>query len=139
MLIWLPEITQADVNHLARAIYVARAEKGSMAALATRALDALTMRRAEAKKRLGTDDPLLLATIFRESLEDDEIKAALPKLDGVRLLPCEKYMMRGSKGDANQFPQIAKYWLSVSGPYGSYPTSKWQEIFKKAMSSAGNA
>ena len=54
VLIWLPEITQAELNHIARAIYVARADgKGAMEPVATRALDALMSRRVEAKKTLG--------------------------------------------------------------------------------------
>lgn len=139
LLLWLPEITQVELNHLARAIYVARADKGPMAALATRALDALTARRSEAKKRLGSDDPLLLATIYQESLGTDERKAAAAKLEGIRLLPGEKYMVHTPKGDANQFPRIAKYWASASGPFALWPTSKWQETLQKAMGSVGNA
>ena len=139
LLIWLPEITQINLNHLVRAIYVARAGKGAMADLATRALDALTVRRTEAKKRLGSDDPLLLATILRESLDADEVKTAVAKLDGIRLLPSEKYMMRGAKGDANQFPQIAKFWMSPSGPFGQLPADKWQDLLKSALAAAGNA
>jgi hypothetical protein len=143
LLLWLPEISQVELNHLARAIYVARADKnadgGAMAALATRALDALTARRAEAKKRLGSDDPLLLATIMRESLEGAEIEGAVAKLDGIRLLPAEKYMMRGAKGDVDQFPQIVKYWLSPSGPFGGMPPGKWREILQKTLATAGNA
>lgn len=143
LLLWLPEMSQVDLIHVTRAIYVARAEAksqgGAMAALATRALDALTARRAEAKKRLGSDDPLLLATILRESLDADERSAAAAKLEGIRLLPSEKYMMRGKKGDANQFPQIAKYWASASGPFGAWPAGKWQEILQKAVATAGNA
>lgn len=140
LLIWLPEITQINLNHLVHAIFVAKSEKGGpMEVLATRAFDALTVRRAEAKKRIGTDDPTLLATIFRESLSKEEMKLAVPKLEGIRLLPSDKYMMRGPKGDANQFPQMAKYWLSVSGPFGQYPTDKWAENLKQAMGSAGSA
>ena len=138
LLIWLPEISQVDLNHLVRAIYVARADKKDpMAELATRALDALTARRAEAKKRLGSDDPLLLATILQESLTTDEAAEAVKKLDGIRFLPSEKYMMRTSKGDTNQLPQIVKYW--ASGPFGPWPVSQWQDNFQKALAAAGNA
>jgi len=139
LLLWLPEISQIDLNHLARAIYVARTNKGPVADLATRALDALTVRRAEAKKRLGSDDPLLLATIMRESLDEEEIKESVKKLEGIRLLPSEKYMMRGPKGDANQFPQIAKYWVSASGPFGAWPISKWEETLQQALATTGKA
>lgn len=139
LLLWLPEMSQADLNHLVRAIYIARAEKGAMAAMATRALDALTVRRSEAKKRLGSDDPLLLATIFREALDVDEIRAARMKLEGIRLLPSEKYMVRGAKGDTNQMATLVRYWLSASGPYAAWPTGKWQDSFKTAIASAGHA
>lgn len=139
LLLWLPEIAQAELNHLVRAIYVARASKGPMAELATRALDALTVRRAEAKKRLGSDDPLLLATILRESLDENEGRIAAAKLEGIRLLPSEKYMMRGAKGDTNQFPHMVKYWASAAGPFGAWPVSKWQETLQKALAGAGHA
>ncbi len=140
LLIWLPEMTQVDLNHICRAIYAARADKRPpMAALATRALDALTVRRSEAKKRLGTDDPILLATILRESLEPDEIQPAILKLEGIRLLPSEKYMMRGAKGDSDQFPKMAKYWASASGPFAQWPVDKWQDVLKSALATAGNA
>jgi intracellular multiplication protein IcmJ len=139
LLLWLPEISQVALNHIVRAVYAARTEKGPMAALATRALDALTVRRSEAKKRLGSDDPLLLATILKESLDPDDVKASAAKLEGIRLLPSEKYIVRGPKGDANQLPRLAKYWLSPAGPYGAWPTDKWQETFKKALAATGNA
>jgi intracellular multiplication protein IcmJ len=136
LLIWLPEMSQVQLNHLARAIYVARVEKGPMTELATRALDVLTARRGEAKKRLGSDDPLLLATILREALDDKELKASMSKLNGIRFLPGEKYFMRGAKGDTNVFPMMVKYWMSAQGPYAQWPASKWQETLKKAASAA---
>jgi len=132
VLIWLPEITQAELNHIARAIYVARADEGSaMADIAVRALDALMARRTEAKKRLGSDDPLLLATILHENLTDGERAAAIPKLDGIRLMPLDKYMVRGKESDINAFPQMIKFWRSAQGPFATLPTDKWQEMFEK--------
>jgi intracellular multiplication protein IcmJ len=139
LLLWLPEISQVELNHLARAIYVARAEEGTMEGLATRALDSLMIRRTEAKKRLGSDDPLLLATILRESLSKKEVEAAITKLDGIRLLPSEKYMVRGAKGDANQLPRLAQYWLSKDGPYGQQLPSTWQDNLQKVLAKTGTA
>jgi len=139
LLIWLPEIQQADLNHLARAIYVARVvgqEIGNLAALATRALDALTARRAEAKKRLGSDDPLLLATVMHESLSPKERVDAAAKLDGVRLLPAEKHIIHSAKGDVNNFPEMIRYWCSPQGPYGTVPINTWSDLFKKASAGA---
>lgn len=140
MLIWLPEIGQAELNHIARAIYVARAEPANdLTDVATRALDALQARRAEAKKRLGSDDPLLLATVMHEMLTMDELSKTTPKLEGIRLLPPDKHIMRSAAGDVNQFPQIVKYWCSPEGPYAKLPVQKWLEMFKAASSKIGNA
>ncbi|MDR3423518.1 MAG: type IV secretion protein DotN [Alphaproteobacteria bacterium] len=132
VLIWLPEITQAELNHIARAIYVARAEEGGeMADVATRALNALTARRIEAKKRLGSDDPFLLATVLHENLNNRERPAAIAKLEGIRLLPLDKYMVRSQSGNVNGFPKIVKFWRSPSGPFAQLPTGEWKDMFKK--------
>lgn len=139
VLIWLPEIAQAELNHMARAIYVGRAGQGAIAELATRAFDALMARRADAKKRLGSDDPLLLATIMHESLTEDELKGAIAKLDGIRLMPLDKQMARGPKGDVNGFPQLVKYWSSPQGPYGQKLPDKWLDMLKTAVAATGHA
>ncbi len=132
VLIWLPEITQAELNHIARAIYVARAEEdGAMTEAATRALDALMTRRTEAKKRLGSDDPLLLATVLHEHMTASERAAATGKLDGIRLMPLDKHMVRSHGNDINGFPQIVKFWRSPRGPFAELPTSAWQDMFAK--------
>ncbi len=139
ILVWLPEIAQAELNHIARAVYVGRAGGGEIAALADRTLDALMARRADAKKRLGSDDPLLLATVLHETLTDEEIRKTTAKLDGIRLLPLDKHLVRGQKGDINQFPRIVKYWCSAEGPYADFPAEKWVEMFKTASASVGHA
>ncbi len=137
-LIWLPELSQAELNHVARAIYVARASKSNLTASATRALDALMARRADAKKRIGSDDPLLLATVIHESLGKEEYDGVASKLDGIRLLPLEKHLVRTPKGDVNQFQQMVKYWCSPAGPYARLPVEQWADLFK-AAAPAGNA
>lgn len=139
VLIWLPEIAQTELNHIARAIYVGRTGGTPVVELATRAFDALMARRADAKKRLGSDDPLLLATVLHESLTDEEAQTAITKLDGVRLLPLDKHMARGPKGDVNQFPQLVKYWVSPEGPYGAKTPEKWPDMLKTAADAVGHA
>lgn len=134
ILIWLPEITQAELHHIARAIYIAKAEGGEMAAAATRAMDALTARRTDAKKRIGSDDPLLLATVMRENLTASECKASAAKLDGIRLLPLDKYTVRKNGNDINGFPQMLKFWRSSNGPFAKIPTSEWNDMFAHAAS-----
>ncbi len=140
LLIWLPEIGQADLHHIARAAYVARTTDNELAAAATRALDGLVARRADAKKRLGSDDPLLLATVMHEMLDDKEYARAASKLDGVRLMPLNKHLMRTPKGALiDQFPQILKYWASPAGPYARLPVDSWADLFKTASQSVGHA
>jgi intracellular multiplication protein IcmJ len=139
VLIWLPEIGQAELNYIVRAIYVGRAGEGPIADLAKRAFDALMARRADAKKRLGSDDPLLLATVLHESLSPEDVNAAITKLDGVRLMPLDKHMARGSKGDVNQFPQLVKYWRSPQGPYGQKQPETWLDMLQTAAAATGHA
>jgi len=140
LLIWLPEIGQAELHHIARAAYVARATNSELAVAATRTLDGLVARRADAKKRLGSDDPLLLATVMHEMLDDKEYARAASKLDGVRLMPLNKHLMRTGKGALiDQFPQILKYWGSSAGPYGRLPVDSWAELLKTASGAVGHA
>ncbi len=132
VLIWLPEITQAELNHIVRAIYVARAdETGPLAAAANRALDALMARRTDAKKRLGSDDPLLLTSVLQEHLTDKERRNAIGKLEGIRLLVLDKHIARARGSDVNVFPKIVAFWRSEHGPFAKLPPSEWKKMFAK--------
>ncbi|MFA4995355.1 MAG: type IV secretion protein DotN [Bdellovibrionales bacterium] len=134
VLIWLPEITQAELNHITRAIYIARADESSeLAAAANRALDALMARRTDAKKRLGSDDPLLLTSVLQEHLTDKERKDAVGKLDGIRLLPLDKHIVRQHGHDTDVFPRIVGFWRSEHGPFAALPTSDWNKLFAKIV------
>jgi intracellular multiplication protein IcmJ len=139
VLIWLPEIAQAELNHIARAIYVGRSGEGAVVELATRAFDALMARRVDAKKRLGSDDPLLLATILHESMNADEVRSAVQKLNGVRVMPLDKHMGKTKTGEVNQFPHIVKYWCSDHGPFALYSPKKWLDLLDVAVSKTGHA
>jgi len=132
VLIWLPEISQVELNHVARAIYVARdGGDAENAQAGNRAFDALIARRTEAKKRLGSEDPLLLCTVLRENLNDKERAAAMDKLEGIRLLPLDKHVVRGRSGDFDGFPQMVKFWRSKEGPFADLPTGEWKKLFAK--------
>ena len=138
-LIWLPEIEQPALNHMARAIFVAKAGEDPFATDAVRALDTLLARRTEAKKRIGTADPLELATVLYESLDDATYKNAAARLEGIRFLPFDKYIVRIKNRDTNLFPDMIRYWLSSQGPYRQLPVSEWMDLFQSAQSRAGNA
>ncbi len=135
-LIWLPELSQEELNHVVRALYVARGTEGSLAKAAAHTLDVLMTRRSEAKKRLGTDDPLLLATAFLENLDEKTYGARKGKLEGLRLLPADRYLVRHGGGDVNIFPQMLKYWTSSAGPFGKLPVAEWEKMFEDVAGKA---
>ncbi len=132
-LIWLPEMSQADLHHVLRAIYVARlpGTPPAVAEAAGRALEALQARRTEAKKRLGSDDPFVLATVFQEELSEDDYAARGPKIEGIRLLLQDKWWVRGPGGVVDQFPAMAAFWRSPEGPYAKVPTDSWVALFER--------
>lgn len=131
VLVWLPEIGQAELSHLARAIYVARISQGSMADSARSALEAIMARRDDAMARIATHDPLFLATVLRDFLGPKHYAMRAEKLDGVRLFPLDRRNI--SEGDLrfNQFPQILAYWRSKDGPFGNYQPNQWKTIYAK--------
>lgn len=129
VLVWLPEINQVDLNHIARAIYVARISQGSMAETAKKALEMLMMRREEAKARLHTDDPNVLAMVMRDFLGPRHYAMREQKLEGVRLFPLDRRIIKEGDLEFNQFPQILAYWRSKNGPFGGKVPNKWKEFY----------
>lgn len=131
LLIWLPELSQAELHHFARALYVARAQEDKNPELAKRAktaIDQLIARRVEAKRRLGTDDPIMLATAMAEQLDDAAYKARAERLEGIRLLPLGRRLAVNDDGQYDQFPRILNYWLSAAGPFGQYKDADWDKL-----------
>jgi len=76
-LIWLPELTQAQVHHLARSIYVGRITQGPMADISRRTLEMIMRRREEAVERIKTDDPRILTTVLKDYIPHPTIKAEM--------------------------------------------------------------
>jgi intracellular multiplication protein IcmJ len=127
--IWLPEIGQAALHHICRAIYVARISQGAMADAARDALEALLARKEEAASRLGTDSPKILSSVLQDFLEAHEYKARLAKLKGFRILPLDRRIIKEGELEFNQFPQILAYWRSKEGSFGELPPRKWAKYF----------
>lgn len=128
MLIWLPEIGQAALHHLMRAIYVARVTPGPTATIAKKLYEQLMQRGAEAKLRVGTTDPGALATVLREFLSGAQYAARKQKLEGIRLLPLDRRMVLEDGLEYNQFPQILAYWRSKNGPFNALPVADWAKL-----------
>lgn len=136
VLIWMPEMPQADIHHVARAAYVARISQGPVADAARRVLDIFMQRREEAKKRLGTDDPYILATVLRDYISSNSYEMRLKKLEGIRLFPLDRRIIKEADLEFNQFPQILAFWRSKSGPFGELAPRQWLSIYKKLQKTA---
>lgn len=143
ILIWLPEMGQAALNHLARSVYVARVSQGPAAEASRRILDILMRRRDEAKKRLGggdansgSEDPQVLAVVLKEYLTSRHYALREKKLEGIRLFPLDRRIIREGDLEFNQFPQILAYWRSKDGPYGARMPQFWVDLYKKIRKTA---
>lgn len=131
MLIWLPEMDQATLNHMMRAIYIARVAQGALADTARATYQALISRGEDAKKRLGSTDPGALAIVMRDFLTNQQYAQMQKKLDGIRLLPLDRRMIMEGSLEVNHFPSILAHWRSKSGPFAEIPVQEWAELFKQ--------
>ncbi len=135
-LIWFPEMSQAQLHHVARELYLARISFDT-ADRAKAILDWLLARREQAGARLGTSDPqelsarLAAAGARRADVLPPDVEA------GLRLLPLDRRIRAEQQLQYNQFPQVLAYWRSARGPYaerdGKYP---WLDAFEQAVSAA---
>ncbi|MCB9964139.1 MAG: HNH endonuclease [Rhodospirillales bacterium] len=133
VLIWMPEISQPDLNNLARSIYIARISQGVMSETAKSMLEVIMERRNDARNRLGTDDPFVLATVLTDFLTKQAYERRNEKLDGVRLFPLDRRKIRESGLEFNQFPQILAYWRSKQGPFAGHPPLEWLPRYKDML------
>lgn len=136
VLIWLPEIEQATLHHIARAVYVARISQGPIADAARRSLDVLMQRRDEVRRRLGTDDPFILATVLKDYISQKSYQGRAAKLEGIRLFPLDRRIIRESDLEFNQFPQILAYWRSKDGPFGGKIPKDWVNLYREINAQA---
>ncbi len=136
VLIWLPEIEQAELHHIARAIYVARISQGPIADAARRSLDVIMSRRAAIVERIGTDDPYILSTVLSDYLGPKHYQMRQKKLEGVRIFPLDRRIIKEADLEFNQFPQILAYWRSKDGPFGGKPPTQWVSIYQELTKAA---
>lgn len=133
VLIWLPEIEQSVLHDIARAIYVARISQGPMAEAARKALDVLMARREEARRRIQTDDPFVLSMVLKDFLTPRYYADRNAKLEGIRLFPLDRRIIKEADLEFNQFPQILAFWRSKDGPFGGKAPSIWLDLYRNAM------
>jgi intracellular multiplication protein IcmJ len=130
VLVWLPEIDQAMLHHVARAIYVARISQGPVADAARKLLEVLTGRREACRDRIRTDDPGILSLVLSDYIDARAYAERAKKLEGVRLFPLDRRIVAEGDLEFNQFPQILAYWRSKDGPFGNFQPAQWLEEFK---------
>ncbi len=130
ILLWLPEISQADLHHIARALYVARISQGAMSDTARKILDTLMTRRADVRERIGTDDPSVLAKVLSDYISRKKYAERSKRLDGVRLFPLDRRIIKEQDLEFNQFPQILAYWRSKEGPFSGKIPNNWIDLYK---------
>lgn len=116
VLVWMPELTQADLNDLAKAIYVCRISQGEPAVKARALLDAIMKRRRAATENFGSDDPAKLADQLRHGGDRSSPTVADAVARGLRLCPLDRRIIQEHNIEFNQFPQILAYWRSKKGP-----------------------
>ena len=133
MLVWLPEISQTALHHIARAIYVGRISQGDIADASRAAYETLMSRRQEAEDRVGTDNPYILAQVMQDYLGPKAYGNRAPKLDGLRLFPLDKRMVTEGELTFNQFPQVLAFWRSKNGPFGGKPPAQWIGLAKGVL------
>ncbi len=136
VLIWLPEIQQTTLHHIARSIYVARISQGPVAEAARKSLDILRGRREEVIKRIHTDDPYILSTVLKDYLSPKHYAARDKKLEGIRLFPLDRRIIKEADLEFNQFPQILAYWRSKDGPFGGKTPPQWISIYQDLLQAA---
>lgn len=135
-LIWLPEISQTQLHNLARCVYVARISQGPMMEVGRSILDMLMERRKEAEERISTDDPYILATVLKNYMELKQYEASHKKLEGIRLLPLDRRIVKEGDIEFNQWPQILAYWRSKDGPFSGKLPNTWLSEYKALKQAA---
>jgi intracellular multiplication protein IcmJ len=107
-----------------------------MAEAARQSLDALMKRRAVVRERIGTDDPYILATVLKDYLTEQHYQRRADKIEGIRLFPLDRRIIKEADLEFNQFPQILAYWRSKDGPFGGAPPQQWYNVYHSVQDAA---
>ena len=117
MIIYLPELTQNELNRLLKVIYVLRISQSELSTRANSLLTHLTKRRNRAKEIIS-DDPLQVAIELKNCKTADSYTRLQKKLKDIRLFSLDRRIIQEDDLEYNQFPQILAYWRSKQGPFG---------------------
>lgn len=117
-IIWCPEVGQADLNNLCRAIFVAVANHGSHENSARKLYESLSSRDAIIKEELGdgASNPGSLGQAFLE-MTPDQYDSRNDRMPGLRLLP-----------RMTAFGKQIAYWQSEPSAYGNLADGEWAKL-----------
>lgn len=145
VLIWAPEIGQAQLHHVVRAIQVTRREVEEarnsrmprpdtqrmvrqMSDAAEALFARLRGRQAQAEEIFGTSDPLELGNVMLQM--PDELYAKRAEfLQGLRLLPLGVRMQEGE----DIMPKIVDSWCDRGGPFANLRPQTWIGLAKSYL------
>jgi len=119
VLVWLPEVGQAELNAVARVLYVCRVRQDELAARARALLDKIVDRRPKAETAFGSADAAVLAKRLRTEAEGKAGAGSLGRdwmARGLRLFPLDRRLVTEGELQYNQFPQVLDFWRSRNGP-----------------------
>ena len=126
-LIWLPEISQVDLNHLARALFVAmRDEKGKIHAAASGLYMSLESRGVFMEQHFspGASNPGILGQAFLK-MKPEVYEGRAEFLKNIRLLP-----------QRSRFEPQIKYWADVV--YRDLPPETWERLIEAPAGLSGD-
>ena len=129
LLVWMPEIAQAELNNVVRAIFVAVAAGGAMEPGA-RALYASFEARAtvlEQSLGAGASDPAVLGQSFL-SMEPAQYDSREARLGGLRLL-----------AKLGPFASQVAYWQAERSAFGAFAPSDWPRLVAPDVDEASYA
>lgn len=121
VLLWLPEVSQVDLNCATFALFALRISQGRGAARARQLLERLMTRRNAAKQHFGSDNPEVLVARLKEQPIHGQRGEPHPNdavTQGLRLFGLDKRIIREGGLEFNQFPQMLAYWRTANGPLG---------------------
>lgn len=132
VLVWLPWISQARLNNLLRAIWVAEAAGEKQSEGARALFQSLREAQRGAIASLGTSDPLVLANAML-SLPDEAYSRRGDKLADIRLLNIGRHVAEGG----NRMREVVDFLSGPNGPFAAIPTESWEALLEAAQREIG--
>jgi intracellular multiplication protein IcmJ len=144
-LVYLPEVSQVELNHLCRTILVAqrfaellpnespsqREDKKAAMSISDTAREIFARfesRTEMARDRWRTSSPADIANVMMQ-MPPEVYNRRHENLAGLRLLLSGRHALKGETGDV--MPMIVDSWLAEGGPYAAFKPKSWTALLKE--------